>query len=220
MGAEDLHLCGLRHVRFGYTPDHLIWSDLNLEVQQGETVACMGPSGSGKSTLLALLGGLITPSAGQVWFRDERAQQVGWIQQTTNVFGSRTVIENVAMGAYQTGVGPTRALTLARAALETIEMAGFERRQVSSLSGGEVQRVVIARAVVSGADLLLADEPTGQLDATTTELVLDAIAALMQLHPHMALLIATHDAAVAARCDRHLMVHDGQLHEAECPSAP
>jgi len=203
---------GLRH-RHGHRAPEVL-RGVDLEVGPGEAVAVVGPSGSGKTTLLALIGGLLPVRSGTVELVDERGlscppfDQAAWVLQTVNVLADRTVLDNVCVGAFASGRDRSAAVAEALRWLDTVGLAGRGDDPVRALSGGEVQRVVIARALATGRPLLLADEPTGQLDAQTTESVL---AALVDRSRGRTLLVATHDAEVARRCDRVLTIHNGQL---------
>lgn len=182
-----------------------------FSVDEGETVAILGPSGSGKSTLLSVLGGLVRPSAGTVAVdgasADARLTDVSaWVLQTINVLPERTVVDNVAIGALVRGVGHARARRLAAERLGAVGLADRAADPVRVLSGGEVQRVVIARALATGRPFVLADEPTGQLDHTTSTRVLDA---LFSTAGGAGVVVVTHDPEVAARCMRTVRIDDG-----------
>jgi len=197
---------GISH---GYEEGHDILVDLNLEVFEGERLAIMGPSGSGKSTLLAIIGGLIRPRRGsvRVCSGEDEASTVAWVLQTVNVLSDRPVIDNVAVGALAGGCRWRDAVAVARQELKRVGLGDHASAPVRLLSGGEAQRVVIARALASSAEVILADEPTGQLDARTTDDVLDIL-----LGPHgRTTVVVTHDVSVAARCDRTMHLVDGRL---------
>jgi putative ABC transport system ATP-binding protein/lipoprotein-releasing system ATP-binding protein len=187
---------------------------IDLDIGPGEAVAVVGPSGSGKTTFLALLGGLLPTQSGQISFVDEHDQQwnpfdcAAWVLQTVNVLGDRTVVDNVCLGGYAAGQDRITAVADARRWLGVVGLAGRADDPVRVLSGGEIQRVVIARALATGRPVLLADEPTGQLDAQTTDSVLSAL-----IDPSRArtLIIVTHDDTVANRCDRVMRLHNGTL---------
>lgn len=178
-------------------------------------VAIAGPSGSGKTTLLALLGGLLPVQSGDVRLVDgagtphRTRDTVAWVLQTGNVLADRNVVDNVCLGGFQGGLDRRRAFGEARRWLALVGLGERAGAQVRVLSGGEVQRVVIARALASGRPLLLADEPTGQLDAATTESVL---AVLLDRAHGRSVAVVTHDPQVAQRCDRVLRLHNGTLH--------
>jgi putative ABC transport system ATP-binding protein/lipoprotein-releasing system ATP-binding protein len=186
---------------------------VDLEVRVGESVAVVGPSGSGKTTFLALLGGLLRPRGGQVVLEqhgDEHpaSEHISWVLQTVNVLPDRTVLDNVAVGAFADGLDREAAAVRARAALSAVGLAGTEARLVRTLSGGEAQRIVIARAAVSDRPVLLADEPTGQLDQKTSTEVIDA---LLTSAADKITVVVTHDPAVAARCTRTMSLGAGRL---------
>ncbi|MGY4645022.1 ABC-type lipoprotein export system ATPase subunit [Cellulomonas sp. URHB0016] len=195
-------------VRYPHTT-RCVLDGARLTVEQSETIAILGPSGSGKSTLLSVLGGLVSPTGGsaRVDGADASLRDVSaWVLQTVNVLPERTALDNVAIGALVRGV--TRRQAEAEAA-ERLALVGLGDRladPVRLLSGGEVQRVVIARALATRRPFVLADEPTGQLDHSTSDVVLDA---LFTSAGGAAVVIVTHDPAVAARCTRTVQIQDG-----------
>jgi putative ABC transport system ATP-binding protein len=199
-----------------------ILNGVSLTVAAGEWVALTGPSGSGKSTLLGLMAGLDTPTSGQIVLDGVdithmsesqlaaiRNQKVGVVFQSFNLIPSLTAQENVEVPLY---VNPDRKRIRERAS-EMLELVGLGRRgqhQPHQLSGGEQQRVAIARALITRPSLLVADEPTGNLDSQSGEQVLELFARL-RAELHLTCVIATHDPAVAARADRRLHLVDGRL---------
>lgn len=186
---------------------------ITCNVPAGRSTAIVGPSGSGKTTLLALLGGLLPPQTGTFWAIDSEEQRHHprdvsvWVLQSVNLLAGRTVLDNVKLGAYLDGLAPRQAQRRACEALERMGIAELASRPARLLSGGEAQRVGIARALASTRPLLFADEPTGQLDATTTGSVADALLASAS----RTMLIVTHDDALARRCDHVLRLADGTL---------
>lgn len=201
-------------VTFAQTDGPVLLDGISLVAEAGESVAVVGPSGSGKTTLLALLGGLLRPDAGRIVMEQPQpatetlADHVTWVLQTVNVLSDRSVLDNVTVGAFADGVDRATANDRAVRALATVGLAGTERRPVRTLSGGEAQRAVIARAAVSERPVLLADEPTGQLDRRTSTEVVDALLASAS---HKITVIVTHDPVVAARCSRTLVLGSGHL---------
>ncbi len=198
-----------------------ILQGINLDVKAGETVALLGASGSGKSTLLGLLAGLDLPSEGTIRLAgialeqlDEegrarlRAQKIGFIFQSFLLLPGLTALENVMLPGEIAGLPQTRALALSL--LEQVGLAERLHHHPAQLSGGEQQRVAIARAFMGQPALLLADEPTGNLDSHTGERVADLLFRLNQEHG-TTLLIVTHDARLASRCGRRLQLDSGQL---------
>jgi putative ABC transport system ATP-binding protein len=196
--------------------------DVTLRVRAGEFVAVMGPSGSGKSTLLHLAGGLDRPTSGRVLLAgrdlaglDEaglaavRRRQVGFVFQEANLLPALTAEENVALALELDGVKPKAALAGARGLLESLGLGTVGGRFPAQLSGGEQQRVAIARAVAGGRSLLLADEPTGALDALTGEVVMDLLRQRCQTG--CAVVLVTHNVRHAAWADRVLFLADGRL---------
>jgi len=183
-------------------------SEVDLDVAQGDRLALWGRSGSGKTTLLHVLGGLVDPSHGSV----ERSAETAFVLQGANLLPYFSAFENVAFAAANNHSRQAPA--------ELLELVGLDQRLdylPGELSGGEAQRVAIARALAKGSDLLLCDEPTGQLDSDTGQRVLDLIDAL-QAELGFALVVATHDADVAAPYDRTLTLADGRVQGQEVPA--
>ena len=194
-------------------------SGVDLEIDGGESLALWGRSGSGKTTLLHVLGGLVEPTGGVVEWRgqslasldasvrsDIRGAGIAYVFQGANMLPHFTAYENVAFALRSTGSGD-------RSPEELLTLVGLERKLdslPSELSGGEQQRVAIARALGQRPELLLCDEPTGQLDSDTGERVLDLIEAL-RAEFDFALAVATHDPDVAARYDRVVQLADGAI---------
>ena len=198
-----------------------ILQGIDLEVKVGETVALIGASGSGKSTLLGLLAGLDLPSEGSIALAgvslehlDEegrarlRAQKIGFIFQSFLLLPGLTALENVMLPGEIAGL--PRAREQALALLEQVGLSQRLHHHPAQLSGGEQQRVAIARAFMGEPALLLADEPTGNLDSHTGERVADLLFRLNQEHG-TTLLIVTHDARLASRCGRRLQLQAGSL---------
>jgi putative ABC transport system ATP-binding protein len=198
-----------------------ILADVDLGIGRGESVAIVGASGAGKSTLLALLAGLDEPSSGRVWLAghelsalDEdgraavRARHVGFVFQSFHLLPSLTALENVMLPlelARRSDARSTAREVLGRVGLA--ERLGHYPRQ---LSGGEQQRVAIARAFVTAPDVLFADEPTGNLDATTGEKIMDLLFGL-NASTRTTLVLVTHDAALAGRCQRVIRLDAGRV---------
>jgi putative ABC transport system ATP-binding protein len=197
--------------------------DVTLDIASGQTVAVAGPSGSGKTSLLLLLAGLERPGAGSVSLggrrldtmdsdalADLRRDRIGIVFQSFHLLPSLSALDNVALPLQI--AGHRDALPRARAQLDRVGLGGRLTHYPSQLSGGEQQRVAIARALVHRPELLLADEPTGNLDDHTGALIREL---LFELHRDSGttMVLVTHDLSFAARCDRVLHLHDGQLHE-------
>jgi putative ABC transport system ATP-binding protein len=196
---------------------------VDLEVARGEFVALVGPSGSGKSTVLNLIGGLDRPTTGEIWIdgvelskSDEKAltrhrrQHVGFVFQSFNLLPRLTAEENVALPLMFGGVPEKERQTRARALLERVGLTERLTHRPTQLSGGEQQRVAIARALVGHPALLLADEPTGNLDTTTGVEIMHLLKELNQ-EQGLTLLVVTHDPEVAAFADRVVRLRDGQV---------
>jgi lipoprotein-releasing system ATP-binding protein len=201
----------------------VVFENLSLEIAQGEMVAIVGESGSGKSSLLHALSGLDRPSAGDVYFGSRslagmgeeelaefRNREIGFVWQQSYLLPEFTAVENVMMPLLIAGQTPA---TASPGAWRWLERVGLEERgthRAGELSGGEQQRVAIARALVGTPALLMADEPTGNLDERTGA---EVFALLRQLHREQRLtsLVVTHNPAHAATCDRQLRLHAGRL---------
>ena len=199
---------------------------VSLEIEAGEMVAIVGPSGSGKSTLLGLLGGLDTPTSGRVevdslditdmnesQLADVRSAKIGFVFQTFNLIPTLTALENVALPAQfarsRSKVKPTRR---ARELLTTVGLGDRLKHRPAELSGGEQQRVALARAMVNQPALILADEPTGNLDSATGEEVLRLLRRLCD-ESGQTVIVVTHDPRVAAYADRVAFLQDGRIVE-------
>jgi putative ABC transport system ATP-binding protein len=194
---------------------------VSLTVEPGTLVGLTGPSGSGKSTLLHLVGGVDRAESGTITVDDrevtalrgdalaEHRRHVGFVFQRFNLLGALTARDNVLAPVVPFKVGFDKAAR-ADELLAAVGLAGRERSLPSRMSGGEQQRVAIARALVWSPGLLLADEPTGNLDSRTGAGILDLLTRLREQHG-MTILLATHDPLVAARCDRLVRLQDGQI---------
>ena len=194
--------------------------DVSLDVTAGETVAVMGPSGCGKSTLLHLLGGLDRCTGGEVWLAGHRLgdlgeralarlrrEHVGFVFQAFHLMDELTAAENVELPALLAGISPRAARRRAAELLDQVGLTDRARFMPAALSGGQRQRVAVARALVSNPDVVLADEPTGNLDSEST---IDVLRLLDSLHTAgQTLVIVTHDARIAATADRLISMRDG-----------
>ena len=199
--------------------------DVSFELQRGERVAVVGRSGSGKSTLLHLLAGLDTPTSGVVWLAgqalsalDDRQRSrlrnaaLGFVYQFHHLLAEFTAAENVAMPLYIGGVGRSEANARAESLLAEVGLADRATHRPGQLSGGERQRVAIARALVTRPDVVLADEPTGNLDDANAETIASLIGRIGEDHG-VAFVIVTHSSALAALADRTLHLTGGRLEE-------
>jgi putative ABC transport system ATP-binding protein len=205
---------------FGPTP---ALRGATLAVSRGEILAIMGPSGSGKSTLLHCLAGILTPDQGEVWFAgqrldtlgedsrsDLRLERFGFVFQSGQLVPELTAEENVALPLLLNGIRRVPALAEAREWFGTLGLDGLERRRSGELSGGQAQRVALARGLVAGPQVLFADEPTGSLDSLAGELVMNLLTAAAREHATTVILV-THEARVAAYADRQVVVRDGKV---------
>jgi len=205
---------------FGETP---ALRGASLRVGSGEIVAVMGPSGSGKSTLLHCLAGILVPEEGEVWFggrrldalRDDersalRRDRFGFVFQSGQLVPELTAEENVALPLLLSGTRRGPAMTAASKWFGVLGLDGLERRRSGELSGGQAQRVALARGLVAGPEVLFADEPTGSLDSISGELVMDLLTGAAGERGTTVILV-THDARVAAYADREVVVRDGKV---------
>ncbi|WP_035794189.1 ABC transporter ATP-binding protein [Kitasatospora mediocidica] len=205
---------------FGQTP---ALRGAELAVQRGEVLAIMGPSGSGKSTLLHCLAGILTPDSGEVWFDGRRIDALGenarstlrrdrfgFVFQFGQLVPELTAEENVALPLLLGGVRRAPALEQARAWFERLGLDGLEQRRSGELSGGQAQRVALARGLVASPEVLFADEPTGALDSLTGEQVMSLLVAAAREQGTTVILV-THEPRVAAYADREVIVRDGTV---------
>jgi len=210
MGAEKLH--ALRGV--------------SLEIKKGEYVAIMGPSGSGKSTLMNLIGCLDSPSKGKYWLAgklvselndDElayiRNKEIGFVFQTFNLLPRATALHNVELPMIYNGTPAAERIERTKAALKQVDLADRMMHKPNELSGGQRQRVAIARALVNMPSILLADEPTGNLDSATGEEIMALFARLHQ--QGNTIILVTHEADIAAHAHRSIRLRDGKIEKDE-----
>ncbi len=210
MGAEQLH--ALRGV--------------SLEIKKGEYVAIMGPSGSGKSTLMNLIGCLDSPTKGKYWLAgrlvselndDElayiRNKEIGFVFQTFNLLPRATALHNVELPMIYNGTPSADRLVRAKAALQQVDLTDRMMHKPNELSGGQRQRVAIARALVNTPSILLADEPTGNLDSATGEEIMALFARLHQ--QGNTIILVTHEPDIAAHAHRVIRLRDGKIEKDE-----
>ena len=223
MSATVLATRGLEKEYPG-TPPVRALRGVDLLIEEGEAVAIVGPSGSGKSTLLHMMGTLDRPTAGSVSIAGRqvqdltdnqlsavRANHIGFVFQEFHLLRGYTALDNVADGLLYRGTPLEERRDMAREALELVQLADRADHVVEKLSGGERQRVAVARAIVDGPDIILADEPTGNLDSKTSAAVVDLLRGLNQAG--MTLVIITHDIEVSARFSRRVVLRDGEIVE-------
>ncbi|BFT30591.1 lipoprotein-releasing ABC transporter ATP-binding protein LolD [Alteromonas sp. D210916BOD_24] len=197
--------------------------NISFSIKSGEHVAILGSSGSGKSTLLHILGGLDTPTHGEVEFKGKplhqlganelarlRNEEMGFIYQFHHLLGEFTAVENVAMPLRIRGMSVKAAHAKAQAMLEEVGLSHRANYLPSAMSGGERQRVAIARALVTEPSVVLADEPTGNLDDSTGEQIYQLLTALSD-KKGTAFIVVTHDIALAQKMDRVMRIKDGKL---------
>ena len=205
---------------FGQTP---ALRGASVSVTAGEVLAVMGPSGSGKSTLLHCLAGILTPDAGEVWFDGRRVDTMsetgrtalrrdrfGFVFQFGQLVPELTAEENIALPLLLGGARRGPALEQARAWFGRLGLDGLEQRRSGELSGGQAQRVALARGLVAQPEVLFADEPTGSLDSLTGEHVMTLMTAAAR-EQGTAVILVTHEARVAAYADREVVVRDGTV---------
>jgi putative ABC transport system ATP-binding protein len=205
---------------FGETP---ALRGASLSAAPGEILAVMGPSGSGKSTLLHCLAGILVPGAGEVWFDGRRVDTMaeterstlrrdrfGFVFQFGQLVPELTAAENVALPLLLGGTRRSAALQKAQGWFERLGLTGLEQRRSGELSGGQAQRVALARGLVGRPEVLFADEPTGSLDSLTGEQVMNLLVAAAREEGTTVILV-THEPRVAAYADREVIVRDGRV---------
>ena len=219
--ADVIEVEGVTKVyQLGETEVHAL-RGVDLRIARGEMMSIMGPSGSGKSTLMAILGCLDIPTSGRYQLAGQdvgrlgdgqlatiRGQQIGFVFQTFNLLPRATALENVELPLLYTGAPDRRAR--ARAALEAVGLGNRMAHRPAEMSGGQQQRVAIARALVNEPSIILADEPTGNLDSKTGEEVLEILETLRR-DRGLTLVMVTHDPEVAARTGRIVHLLDGRV---------
>ena len=219
--AVDVH----RVYRPGATVEVHALRGISLTIRRGDSLAIVGPSGSGKSTMLNLLGALDRPTQGSMLFggRDVNAlsdvdlarlrnEQVGFVFQSFHLLSRASALDNVALPLVYRGLGRRERRTRAQAALAAVGLADRLEHRPNELSGGQQQRVAIARAIVAEADMLLADEPTGNLDTKTGTEILELLTGL-RAERGSALVVITHDLQVADMVDHVIEIRDGVLNQ-------
>lgn len=230
--TEVLRAENLRKVFRSGRSDLVIFDNLSFQIRKGEMVAIVGQSGAGKSTLLHILGALDSASEGDVYCAqlklqsltdeaaaDFRNRSIGYVWQFHYLLPEFTAVENVAMPLLMRNEDRKQAESEARKWLREVGLEDRAHHRTGELSGGEQQRVAIARALITNPQLLLADEPTGDLDTRTAEAVFDLIARLHRDY-RLTSLIATHNLAFARRCDRVFRLERGRLDEVPPESLP
>jgi lipoprotein-releasing system ATP-binding protein len=214
---------GLTKIYRSGESDLVIFDDLSLEVRRGERLALVGESGAGKSTLLHLLGGLDRPTRGKIYYGSReisgfseaelavfRNREVGFVWQIHYLLPEFTALENVMMPLLIRGLPHSEASSVSLARLDEVGLRARASHRAGELSGGEQQRVVLARALVASPAVLLADEPTGNLDFRTGEMIFSLIETLHRSH-QLTSIFVTHNMAFAKRCDRILKLEGGRL---------
>jgi len=218
-----IRACNLTKTYRSGNTDLVIFADLNLEVMRGESLALTGESGSGKSTLLYLLSGLDSPTSGTISYNSRELQrladselaefrnrEIGFVWQSHNLLPEFTAEENVMMPLLVRGAAQAEARSASLERLAEVGLEGRASHRAGELSGGEQQRVALARALVGKPSVLLADEPTGNLDFRTGEMIFELLGRLQHLHQLTSILV-THNNSFAQRCDRILRLEAGVL---------
>ncbi|AMJ43876.1 ABC transporter ATP-binding protein [Corynebacterium stationis] len=207
---------------FGGAP---VLSGITLDINAGETVAIMGPSGSGKSTLLHCMSGVLTPTSGQVLFKDAvlsdasdaarsrtRLADFGFVFQDHQLLPELSALDNVALPEMLNGTSRSKARAKAQELLNQLGLGSMVDRRPGQVSGGQAQRIAIARALVTSPAVIFADEPTGALDQATGHEVMQLLTAVVQ-RTGAALVMVTHDSRVADWMERRIEIRDGIIHD-------
>jgi len=221
-GKPLIQLTGVRKIFFTDEVETHALADVHLEIREGEYVAINGPSGCGKTTLLSILGLLDTPSEGSYLLEDKpvanltpaerariRNRRIGFVFQAFNLIGDLTVAENVELPLTYRGMSGGERTKRVQQALEKVGMSHRAKHYPVQLSGGQQQRVAVARAVVGDPAILLADEPTGNLDSTNGEAVMELLRALHRAGATVCMV--THDPRYAKHADRSIHLFDGRV---------
>lgn len=200
-------------------------TDIDLEIERGDFICMSGPSGSGKSTLLNVIGGLDKPSSGEITVDGQRVDQmeksdlanmrlhnIGFVFQAYNLIPVLTAQENVEMVMQMQGINKHQRKEKSYAILKEVGLEGMETRKPPELSGGQQQRVAVARAIVANPSIVLADEPTANLDSITASKLLDLMLEMNKEHG-TTFVISTHDPMVMQRAKRSVKLHDGRVVE-------
>ena len=206
--------------------DELVLDHINLYINDSEFLTLLGPSGCGKTTTLRIIGGFTTPTSGDVTFDGVRIndvpphkRQINTVFQKYALFPHLDVFENIAFGLRIAKVPADEIEQRVTEMLGVVSLKGFEHRRIHQLSGGQQQRVAIARALVRNPPIILADEPTGNLDSATGALVMETFHRLQERGKTIVLI--THDPGIAAEADRAVTIRDGRIHDgAYIPHAP
>jgi lipoprotein-releasing system ATP-binding protein len=222
---QALRIEGLRKAFRSGATELVLFENLSFAVGRGEMLAIVGQSGAGKSTLLHILGALERPSAGSVYFGEQslnslsddqaadfRNRKIGYVWQFHYLLPEFTAVENVAMPLLMRGVAKSEAEHEALSWLEKVGLRPRASHRAGELSGGEQQRAALARALITKPEILLADEPTGDLDSRTSETVFELISRLHE-EQQLSSLIATHNMSFARRCHRILKIENGVAEE-------
>ncbi len=197
--------------------------DINLTIDEGEFLAILGPSGSGKSTLLSIIGTLDRPTTGKVYIYDKdvttlddnevskiRNEYIGFVFQNFNLISRLTVLENVELPLIARGVSKTKREEIAMEALKLVGLNGYYKKRPNELSGGQQQRVAIARALAQNPKILLADEPTGNLDSVNAKNIMEIFKKVND-NFNTTVIVVTHDREVASYTERKIYIRDGRI---------
>lgn len=218
-----------------------ILKDISFCINQGEMVAVMGPSGSGKSTLLYNLSGMDQPTGGKVWLKDQeitdlsekekakfRLHKIGFVFQQMNMMENLNILDNILLPAMQANKerknkkkGKKELVDEAKSLMRKLSISDLEQRKITEVSGGQLQRACICRSMINHPEIIFADEPTGALNKSATEKVMNALSSLNR--EGITILMVTHDSRMASRCGRILYLLDGQIQGeltlADCPES-
>jgi putative ABC transport system ATP-binding protein len=217
-------LIAFDHVGHSFDAGRIVaLKDVSLAIAEGESVAIVGASGSGKSTLIMLMCGIRVPTAGRVLWKDKpvtkperwtalRRSEIGIVFQEFNLFPTLTARENIEVAMFGTGLGDRERRRRADAALETVGLSQRATHLPHELSGGERQRVAIARSIINNPSLILADEPTGNLDSVNAAAILDLLFELKSAR-RASLVMVSHEPSYAKRCGRQIKIKDGDVRE-------
>lgn len=214
--ATENNIIELRHVKKCYEKDTPVIKDFSLTIKKGEFVTFLGPSGCGKTTILRMIGGFEQPTGGEILLHGKDISKlppakrpINTVFQKYALFPYLNIYDNIAFGLKMKKVPKEVIREKVKKVLEVVDLEGFEKRKISTLSGGQQQRVAIARAIAQAPPVILADEPTGNLDSNSTQEIMEILKGLHR--EGRTVILITHDNEIAARAKRNIRIMDGKV---------
>lgn len=214
--TTENNIIELRHVKKCYEKDTPVIKDFSLTIKKGEFVTFLGPSGCGKTTILRMIGGFEQPTGGEILLHGKDISKlppakrpINTVFQKYALFPYLNIYDNIAFGLKMKKVPKEVIREKVKKVLEVVDLEGFEKRKISTLSGGQQQRVAIARAIAQAPPVILADEPTGNLDSNSTQEIMEILKGLHR--EGRTVILITHDNEIAARAKRNIRIMDGKV---------